>query len=69
MGGHVIFSHYQYFDELLDRAVGSGDDFWNTLQRVRLVASQSALVETFVWSAHVDKASVRVAAACQCGLL
>ena len=35
MGGHVIFSHYQYFDELLDKAVGSGDDFWNTLQRVR----------------------------------
>ena len=24
MGGHVIFSHYQYFDELLDTAVGSG---------------------------------------------
>lgn len=21
MGGHVIFSHYQYFDELLDTAV------------------------------------------------
>jgi hypothetical protein len=21
MGGHVIFSHYQYFDELLDAAV------------------------------------------------
>ena len=34
MGGHVIFSHYQYFDELLDTAVGSGDDSWNTLQRV-----------------------------------
>ena len=24
MGGHVIFSHYAYFDELLDTAVGSG---------------------------------------------
>jgi hypothetical protein len=23
MGGHVIFSHYQYFDELLDAAVRS----------------------------------------------
>ena len=34
MGGHVIFSHYQYFDELLDTAVGSGGEFWNTLQRV-----------------------------------
>ena len=24
MGGHVIFSHYKYFDELLDTAVGGG---------------------------------------------
>ena len=39
MGGHVIFSHYQYFDELLDTAVGSGADFWNTLQRVSYVSS------------------------------
>ncbi|BDA50044.1 hypothetical protein COCOBI_15-1720 [Coccomyxa sp. Obi] len=37
MGGHVIFSHYQYFDELLDTAVGSGENFWNTLQRVSYV--------------------------------
>ena len=41
MGGHVIFSHYQYFDELLDTAVGSGDDFWNTLQRVSCVSFDS----------------------------
>jgi hypothetical protein len=25
MGGHVIFSHYKYFDELLDAAVGGGE--------------------------------------------
>ena len=37
MGGHVIFSHYQYFDELIDAAVGSGPDFWNTLERVSYV--------------------------------
>ncbi len=24
MGGHVIFSHYQYFDELLNTAYGDG---------------------------------------------
>lgn len=24
MGGHVIFSHYKYFDELIDTAIGSG---------------------------------------------
>ncbi|KAI8470924.1 MAG: hypothetical protein J3K34DRAFT_520970 [Monoraphidium minutum] len=37
MGGHVIFSHWDYFDELLDAAVGSGPDAWNTHQRVSYV--------------------------------
>ncbi|KAF4655654.1 hypothetical protein FOZ61_007459 [Perkinsus olseni] len=37
MGGHVIFSHFDYFDELLDAAVGSGDEYWNTHQRVSYV--------------------------------
>jgi protoporphyrinogen oxidase len=35
MGGHVIFSHYSYFDDLLDRAVGS--DGWEYHQRVSYV--------------------------------
>ena len=25
MGGHVIFSHYQYFDELLNTTYGDGE--------------------------------------------
>ena len=33
----MIFSHYQYFDELLDTAVGSGPEAWNTLERVSYV--------------------------------
>lgn len=37
MGGHVIFSHWDYFDQLLDAALGSGPDSWNTLQRVSYV--------------------------------
>jgi hypothetical protein len=37
MGGHVIFSHWDYFDQLLDTAMGKGDDAWNTLQRVSYV--------------------------------
>lgn len=37
MGGHVIFSHYQYFDDLLDEALGSGEEAWNTHQRVSYV--------------------------------
>jgi hypothetical protein len=35
MGGHVIFSHWDYFDQLLDAALGT--DAWNTLQRVSYV--------------------------------
>jgi protoporphyrinogen oxidase len=35
MGGHVIFSHWDYFDQLLGAALGP--DAWNTLQRVSYV--------------------------------
>lgn len=31
MGGHVIFSHFVYFDQLIDKALGSGPEAWNTL--------------------------------------
>ena len=37
MGGHVIFSHFQYFDDLIDAAVGEGEEFWSTHQRVSYV--------------------------------
>jgi len=37
MGGHVIFSHYDYFDQLIDAAVGTGPENWNVLQRVSYV--------------------------------
>ena len=37
MGGHVIFSHYAYFDQLLDHAVGSSACCWKTHQRVSYV--------------------------------
>tara|TARA_B110000208_G_scaffold141572_1_gene170866 strand:- start:1586 stop:2212 length:627 start_codon:yes stop_codon:yes gene_type:complete len=39
MGGHVIFSHFAFFDDLLAAAVGALDDatHWNKLQRVSYV--------------------------------
>lgn len=38
MGGHVIFSHYQYFDDLLDTALGGHNgDAWNVHERVSYV--------------------------------
>jgi len=37
MGGHVIFSHYDYFDQLLDAAVGTGEANWAVHERVSYV--------------------------------
>ena len=37
MGGHVIFSHYRYFDELIEAAVGKGDEHWAVHERVSQV--------------------------------
>ena len=37
MGGHVIFSHYQYFDDLIDAAMAKAGIGWNTHQRVSYV--------------------------------
>lgn len=37
VGGHVIFSHYDYFDQLLDAAVGTGEENWATHERVSYV--------------------------------
>ena len=37
MGGHVIFSHFDYFDQLIDAAVGKGDEHWATHERVSYV--------------------------------
>ncbi len=34
MGGHVIFSHYNFFDQLLEAAVGSGEEHWAQHERV-----------------------------------
>ncbi len=37
MGGHVIFSHYKYFDDLLDTALPGGDASWTTHERVSYI--------------------------------
>lgn len=37
MGGHVIFSHWIYFDQLLDAALGGGEDAWTWHERVSYV--------------------------------
>jgi len=36
VGGHVIFSHYKYFDDCIDEALPKEDD-WSTHQRISYV--------------------------------
>ncbi|KAI8846396.1 hypothetical protein BC829DRAFT_363491 [Chytridium lagenaria] len=43
VGGHVIFSHYKYFDNVLDHALPNDDD-WFTHERVSYVRSRGRWV-------------------------
>jgi len=43
VGGHVIFSHYKYFDDCIDEALPEEDD-WFTHQRVSYVRYKSLWV-------------------------
>ncbi|KAI8586275.1 hypothetical protein BDZ88DRAFT_429657 [Geranomyces variabilis] len=43
VGGHVIFSHYSYFDDTLDKALPEPDD-WRLHQRVSYVRSRNTWV-------------------------
>ncbi|KAH8652300.1 hypothetical protein BX600DRAFT_501597 [Xylariales sp. PMI_506] len=43
VGGHVIFSHYKYFDDCLDEALPKDDD-WYTHQRISYVRYQGQWV-------------------------
>ena len=43
VGGHVIFSHYKYFDDCIDEALPNEDD-WFTHQRISYVRCQNLWV-------------------------
>jgi protoporphyrinogen oxidase len=43
VGGHVIFSHYKYFDDCIDEALPKPDD-WYTHQRISYVRCQGEWV-------------------------
>lgn len=40
VGGHVIFSHYKYFDDCIDEALPKEED-WYTHQRISYVRSKN----------------------------
>ena len=43
-GGHVIFSHYEYFDQLLDECMGSGEKSWSQHQRVSYISTNKRMI-------------------------
>jgi len=43
VGGHVIFSHYQYFDDMIHEALPNDSD-WLTHQRISYVRSKNSWV-------------------------
>lgn len=52
MGGHVIFSHYQYFDELLNTTYGDGEAVRNKMDShsaLHLYAAAHACAQTAWW--------------------
>lgn len=67
MGGHVIFSHYKYFDDLLEKAVGS-DEAWNTLERVSYVRLKGRWV-AYPFQNNVSALDVDDQVACLTGLV
>lgn len=47
MGGHVIFSHFQYFDDLVDAAVGVGDEYWyHAIRPYKITDDDATLCES-----------------------
>ena len=47
MGGHVIFSHFDYFDQLLDAACGTGEKSWAVHERVSYVWMRNRLASAY----------------------
>ena len=68
MGGHVIFSHYAYFDQLLNAAVGgSGPEHWAEHKREAFVWMRGSWVP-YPLQNHLEQLPEKDRAACLDGL-
>ncbi|WWD19391.1 hypothetical protein CI109_103851 [Kwoniella shandongensis] len=67
VGGHVIFSHYAYFDDAIDRALPNEDD-WKTHERVSYVRSAGRWV-TYPYQNNVSQLPLDLRVKCIDGLL
>ncbi len=59
MGGHVIFSHYKYFDELVDAGLEAAeklpcpnDDFWSSSKSNEVSSSTTSEIKSLAASKH-----------------
>lgn len=68
MGGHVIFSHYQYFDDLLNAALGEGEEAWNWHQRVSYVWCRNRWV-AYPFQNNISQLPAEDQEECLCGLV
>ncbi|WWC90331.1 uncharacterized protein L201_005264 [Kwoniella dendrophila CBS 6074] len=67
VGGHVIFSHYAYFDDAIHRALPNDDD-WTTHQRVSYVRSAGNWVP-YPYQNNVSQLPLDLRVKCVDGLL
>ncbi|KAK8854474.1 hypothetical protein IAR55_003212 [Kwoniella newhampshirensis] len=67
VGGHVIFSHYAYFDDAIDRAL-PGEDDWKVHQRVSYVRSAGQWV-TYPYQSNVGQLPLDLRVKCIDGML
>ncbi|RXW24621.1 hypothetical protein EST38_g1243 [Candolleomyces aberdarensis] len=67
VGGHVIFSHYQYFDDCLDEALPNEED-WFTHRRVSYVRCKNRWVE-YPFQNNIARLPKEEQVACMNGLI
>lgn len=67
VGGHVIFSHYQYFDEMIHEALPKDSD-WLTHQRISYVRSKGSWV-AYPYQNNISQLPLEYQVSCIEGLI
>lgn len=67
VGGHVIFSHYQYFDDMIREALPNDSD-WLTHQRISYVRSKNSWV-AYPYQNNISQLPIEYQVSCIDGLI
>ncbi|XP_076368566.1 uncharacterized protein LOC143255963 [Tachypleus tridentatus] len=68
IGGHVIFSHYKYFDDLLDHALGTGSENWAFHERICYVYTKGRYIP-YPFQNNISQLNVEDQIECITGLI